>query len=185
MLIRRIARPLLATWFVTEGIDAVRHPAAHAQHTEAAWSRWAARVDALPDPPGDGAVRTVVQVHGAARAGAGLLLALGRLPRLSALTLAVLTVPLAIADAPVRTSGADVPHPAAGERFDRRGRFTRDLSMVGAAILAALDRQGRPSLGWKLSHSAPRHAELTARKISTAAGRTARSAERTVRRSVS
>lgn len=185
MLIRRIARPLLATWFVTEGIDAVRHPAAHAQHTEAAWRRWAARVDALGDPPDDGTVRTIVQVHGAAMTGAGLLLALGRLPRLSALTLAVLTVPLAIADAPARTSDADVPHPAAGERVDRRGRFTRDLSMIGAAALAALDRQGRPSLGWQLSHSAPRRAELTARRVGTAAGKKARSAERTVRRAVS
>ena len=30
MLLRRLARPLFASWFVTEGLDVVRHPAAHA-----------------------------------------------------------------------------------------------------------------------------------------------------------
>jgi hypothetical protein len=32
VLLRRLARPLFASWFVTEGLDVVRHPAAHAQN---------------------------------------------------------------------------------------------------------------------------------------------------------
>ena len=36
MLLRRIARPFFASWFVSEGLDVVRHPSAHADEARGA-----------------------------------------------------------------------------------------------------------------------------------------------------
>ncbi len=142
MLSRRIARPLLATWFLAEGVDAVRRPAAHVERMRDAWRRLAARGD-IPQPPSDEQLRTIVKVHGGATAASGLLLALGNAPRLAACSLAVLTLPLAVLDAP-RKAGS-VP-------ADRRA-LARDLSLIGGAAIAALDREGRPGVGWRLQHA--------------------------------
>ena len=54
MLLRRLARPLFASWFVTEGLDVVRHPAAHAADARGALTTLRAR---LPEPVRDGAGR--------------------------------------------------------------------------------------------------------------------------------
>lgn len=148
MLTRLIARPLLATWFVTEGVDAVRRPTEHTERLREAWRRLAERVDGLPDLPPAETLRTLVKAHGAATALAGLMLGLGKAPRLSALALAVLTAPVAVMDAPGahhRTTGAERP-------------FVRDLGMVGGALLAATDRQGRPSVAWRVQHARDRAA---------------------------
>ncbi len=143
MLTRLIARPLLAAWFVTEGVDAVRRPAEHAERMREAWHRLDARVEGLPEVPPPDVLRTVVRAHGAATAAAGLMLALGKTPRLSALALAVLTVPVAASDTPSRahlTSATARP-------------LVRDLGMIGGALLAAADLGGRPSVAWRVQHS--------------------------------
>jgi uncharacterized membrane protein YphA (DoxX/SURF4 family) len=140
MLSRRIARPLLASWFVAEGLDAVRRPAPHADRMRETWHRVAARVD-LPDPPPQATLTLAVKAHGGAMAVAALMLALGKAPRTSALALAALTVPLAVADAPTRRApGGSRP-------------LLRDLSLIGGALLAGLDREGSPSLTWRVQHA--------------------------------
>ncbi|NLE72380.1 MAG: DoxX family membrane protein [Actinomycetales bacterium] len=145
MLSRRIARPLLAAWFVAEGVDAARHPDAHVERLRGAWRRLAKSLD-LPQPPPTGTLRTIAQAHGGATAAAGILLALGKAPRTAATALVLLTLPVAAMDAPTR-GGSD-------DEDDRGPRpFLRDLSLVGGAAIAALDREGHPSLGWRLSHA--------------------------------
>jgi len=172
MLSRRIARPMLATWFVVEGIDACRRPAPHVGRMRAAWRGLASRAD-LPQPPPDDTLRTVIRLHGAATAVAGLLLALGKAPRLAACSLAVLTIPLAVLDAPNRGAAAATPAPA-GERPARA--LIRDLSLIGGAAIAALDREGHPSLGWRVQHArVDRDAELQARRAVASARKEARS----------
>ncbi|KGM13519.1 DoxX family membrane protein [Cellulomonas bogoriensis] len=159
MLVRRIARPLLATVFVAEGVDALRHPQLHVDRAEAAWNRLQERAP-LPAPPDRETLRTVVRLHGAAMTGAAALLALGRAPRLSGLALAALTLPVAVMNQPfVARRGAD-----AADRRARRERFVRTLSMLGGALLAAVDTQGRPGLAWRVSHARPDHAARDARK---------------------
>ncbi|EYR62541.1 DoxX family protein, partial [Actinotalea ferrariae CF5-4] len=98
MLVRRIARPLLATAFVADGVDAVRRPEAHVDRAEEAYGRLAERVD-LPTVDRR-RMTTAVRVHGAAVTAAGVALAVGRAPRSAALALAVLTAPVALAHAP-------------------------------------------------------------------------------------
>lgn len=145
MLIRWIARPLLASWFVAEGIDTVRRPVPHVVRTEAAWLRLVPSTSPPPDPD---QLRTLVRAHGAALAIAGILLGMGKAPRTAGLALALLTVPLALADAPRRHRGETQPTESRAEK----SRFLRDLSLIGAALVAALDRAGRPSVGWRMHH---------------------------------
>lgn len=148
MLLRRTARPLLATWFVTEGLDAVRSPAAHVAAARPcadallAHSERAAR-------PSDAQLRTIVQVHGALTAAAGLALALGKAPRTAALVLAGLTAPLAVASLPLPRGAKASPE----VRRERRDRLVRALAFTGAALLAAVDREGRPGVSWRLAQA--------------------------------
>lgn len=155
MLVRRIARPLLATTFVADGLDAVRRPHAHVDRAEAAYRRLGERVD-LP-PVDRRRMTTAVRVHGAAVTAAGVALAVGRAPRTAALALALLTVPVAAAHAPWPTGGEpDAPlrtrlRTAVGT--EGADRFLRDLSLLGATIIAAVDLEGRPGLMWRAGHA--------------------------------
>ena len=86
MLLRRIARPLLAAPFVYDGVQAALHPD---DHVEAASEGAALVTDALgAEPLSERRVALLVRAHGAATAAAGLLLAVGRTPRTAALALA-------------------------------------------------------------------------------------------------
>ena len=157
MLTRRAARPLLATWFVAEGVDAVRRPADHMERMRDAWRRLAARIDDMPEVPSNETLRSVVRAHGAATAVAGLMLALNKAPRFAALALAALTLPVAAMDAPVKGRLAPArPQPAASGGRDHA--FARDLSLIGGAVLAGLDREGNPSVGWRIKHARERAA---------------------------
>src|SRR5690554_6322222 len=94
MMVRRIARPLFAAVFVAEGVDVLRSPEPHVTRADLAYRRLRTRFD-LPEMDRS-QMRTLVRAHGAATAVAGLMLALGRSPRLAALALAALSVPVVI-----------------------------------------------------------------------------------------
>ena len=212
MLVRRIARPLLATWFVGEGVDAVRRPAPHVARTEAAWQELGRRID-LPATPSTAQLTTLVRVHGGFMTLAGLMLATGRAPRAAALVLAGLTVPLAVVNQPFGGTGRVVATASDRERaggrrsFGRpigatggvataqvaeggadraalRERFLRSLSMLGGALIAGVDHEGRPGPAWRVEHArADRAAAREARSAVAAATRQARAATRELRRS--
>jgi len=162
VLLRRIARPLFASWFVVEGLDALRHPAVHVEMARDGWRSLHSRTPAalhtaLPVPvrtalerePDARQLGMVVRAHGVALTGAALLLATGRSPRLAAFTLAALTAPLVVASLPDRR--ADGGDPVL--RRQRRDRLVRSLTFTGGALLAAADLEGRPSLGWRVRHA--------------------------------
>ncbi|HEY0188277.1 MAG TPA: DoxX family protein [Cellulomonas sp.] len=171
MLLRRIARPLFASWFLSEGLDAVRHPGPHVEAARGALDRFGAVLPAgardglerLRDPA-DRQLTRAVRAHGAATALAALLLATGRAPRSAALVLAGLTLPLAVADAPERPHlhvgpigrGGGTAEDAAAERARRRARtqrLVRSLAFTGGALLVAADTEGRPGLAWRVEHA--------------------------------
>lgn len=180
MLLRRIARPLFASWFLSEGTDALRRPAGHAAAARATLERVTGVVPrgalgGALEPyrhPSDAQIATVVRVHGAATTVAALLLATGRRPRTAALALAALTVPLAVADAPLGRRGRGGAHagPAtAEERRERSARFVRALGFTGGALLAAADTAGRPGLSWRVQHArATRAAQAAAASTGSA-----------------
>jgi putative oxidoreductase len=94
-MLKPIARPLLAAMFVYGGLDSFRHPESKAPTAESVAPKVASQVGLPQDTV------LLVRLNGAAQVAAGATLALGVLPRLSALVLA----------------GSLVPTTAAGHRF--------------------------------------------------------------------
>lgn len=142
MLLRPIARSLLAASFVQEGLDTARRPERHVEAARVPADRLSGLVGSGV-PLTDSQLTSAVRTHGALTLAAGAALALGKAPRTAALLLAVLTVPLAIADAPFSSD----------DRPERPALFARRLTAIGAALLAGLDREGRPGFAWRVEHA--------------------------------
>src|ERR1700722_8498845 len=95
-VLRALARPMLASVFIVQGYNTLREPERVASKAEPVVRLLAERVPAVP-------VKTdqAVRLNGAIQLAAGSLLALGRLPRLSALVLAATLVPTTAAGQPL------------------------------------------------------------------------------------
>ncbi|HYO04964.1 MAG TPA: DoxX family protein [Mycobacterium sp.] len=142
MLIRRIARPMLATTFITRGVEALRSPKPAADAARPTLEG----LSKLPDPVGPNVptnAETVAKVTAGVQIGAGLLLAVGRLPRLSSAALAVSVVPGSLGGHAFWNE-TDPARKAA----ERRALFT-DVGLIGGLIIASVDTEGKPSLGWR------------------------------------
>ncbi|WP_336317934.1 DoxX family membrane protein [Streptomyces lavendofoliae] len=141
-IFRKLARPLLASAFVTGGLRTWRDPGAVAPAAEPVLRPVTARVPALPDD-----AATLVRLHSAVQIGAGVLFATGRLPRLSALALAAGLAPATLAGHAYWT----VEDPE--ERARRRAHFYRNLSLLGGLLIAAADTHGKPSLAYRVRNA--------------------------------
>jgi uncharacterized membrane protein YphA (DoxX/SURF4 family) len=152
MLIRRIARPMLAATFIARGVEALRSPKPAADAARPALEG----LSKLPGPVGANVptnAETVARVTAAVQIGAGLLLTTGRLPRLSSTALALSVVPGSLG-AHAFWSETD---PA--RKADERRAFLADVGLVGGLIIAAVDTEGRPSLGWRARRAAHKAGE--------------------------
>ena len=148
---RLAARPLLGSMFIFGGLDALRHPDGKVKSAEVVTGPVSERIPGLPSDP-----RTMVRINGAVQLAGGLLLATGRFRRLAAVALI----------------GSIIPTTYAGHRFweeddevSRRQQtiqFFKNAGLLGGLILAAVDTEGRPSLGWR----ARRRARLVGRAVS-------------------
>src|SRR5699024_747633 len=99
-LIRVLARPLRASVFIVDAVDALRHPDEHAQQLQPLEGAIDKAGEAVPAIPTD--LRTLVRVHAGVALGAGLLFALGKAPRTSATVLALASAPAAVVAHPLR-----------------------------------------------------------------------------------
>jgi uncharacterized membrane protein YphA (DoxX/SURF4 family) len=155
MLIRRVARPLLSVAFIGQGIDGLRNPKSAADAARPALDG----MRQLPDPIGANVpsdAETFARVNAAVQVGGGLLLATGRLPRLASAALAFTVIPGSI-------GGHMFWNEADPQRkSSERRAFMTDLSLLGGLIIAAVDTEGKPSLGWR--------GRRAARKVSEAVG---------------
>jgi putative oxidoreductase len=151
VLVRRLARPMLASMFLVGGIDTLRNPQQKIQAAEGL---------GLQEN-----TEQVVKGNAAAQIVAGLAFATNRLPRLSALVLA----------------GSLVPTTAAGHRFweysdraqraDQTQHFVKNVSMLGGLLLASVDTEGRESVARRtkrVSRSAARKAAKRSAKATAA-----------------
>jgi uncharacterized membrane protein YphA (DoxX/SURF4 family) len=152
MLIRRIARPMLAATFISRGVEALRSPKPAADAARPALDE----LSKLPDPVGPNVptdVETVVRVTAAVQIGAGLLLSTGRLPRLSATALVLSVVPSSLG------AHAFWAESDPARKAEERRAFLADVGLVGGLIIAAVDTEGRPSLGWRARRTARKAGE--------------------------
>ncbi|HVM18349.1 MAG TPA: DoxX family protein [Egibacteraceae bacterium] len=178
MLLRRLARPLLASVFVTSGVDTLRNPEPRADLAKDVAPKIAEKVPALADLD----TTDLVRLNGAVQVVAGSLLAINRVPRLASLALAA----------------SIVPTTAAGHRFwemeegasrkQQQIHFYKNLSILGGLLVAAADTEGRPGVGWRTEHAA-KHAGAAvergrrrARRAARTAGREAKATAKAARR---
>lgn len=163
-LSRLIARPLLASYFLANGaLDLREAPALAAQAAPVTETLAPALDNATPDSvtvPRDPVLW--VRASGAAQVVAGLALATGHFPRLSAAVL----------------GGTLVPSTAARYRFweatDKEQRreqlvhFVKNTALAGGLLIAALDTAGKPGLAWRArhaTHDARREAALVGARV--------------------
>ena len=152
MLIRRIARPLLATTFITRGVEALRSPEPAADAARPTLEG----LSKLPDPVGPNVptnAETVAKVTAGVQIGAGLLLASGRLPRISSAALAVSVVPGSLG------SHAFWNETDPSRKAVERKALFADIGLIGGLIIASVDTEGRPSLGWRSRRAARKVSE--------------------------
>jgi len=151
-LTRWIARPMLASVFINGGIDTLRNPEPRVGMAEPVTTKLAERLP-LPND-----ADKLVKINAGVQIGAGLLLSIGRLPRLAALALA----------------GSIVPTTLAGHRFweqddaaskaQHQIQFMKNMGLLGGLLLAAVDTGGAPSLTWRAKRAA-RRARKTAHVV--------------------
>ncbi|PRW62996.1 DoxX family protein [Actinopolyspora mortivallis] len=155
MLVRRLARPLLASIFVYGGIGVFRDPQGHAQAAAPLVERATEPVrDTLPQRmPTD--AETLVKIDGGVKIGAGLLLALGRFPRFSALLLSASLVPTTL------VGHAFWEHSDPEQRAAQQTHFIKNLGILGGLLTTVVDTKGKPSVGYRARHGAHRVAEQT------------------------
>ncbi|MCV7070029.1 DoxX family protein [Mycobacterium rufum] len=165
MLIRRVARPMLSAVFISRGIEALRSPKPAADATRNTLEG----LSKLPDPVGTNVpsnAETVARVNAAVQIGGGLLLATGKLPRVASAALALTVVPGSL-------GGHNFWNENDPQRkADERRAFVTDISLIGGLIIAAVDTEGKPSLGWRGRRAARKVSEAVtaALPVGAAAG---------------
>jgi putative oxidoreductase len=139
---RLFARPMLASMFIVGGIDSVRNAGQKAGAAEPVTEKLVPLLQrVVPQLPSDPA--SLVRINGVAQIAAGLGLASGKAPRLSALVLAATLVPTTAAGH--RFWEKSDP----GERAQQRVHFFKNVSMLGGLIIASGDTEGQPGLVWR------------------------------------
>ena len=140
-LVRLLARPMLASAYIANGISRVKNPQASASSIAPILGLVKNRVDVPLSP------ELAARVTGGAQVAAGALLAIGRFPRISSSIL-------------VGTYLIDV----VGEQLSRKDSdetgtakspsILTKTSLLGGALLASVDTAGRPGLVWRAQHAA-------------------------------
>ena len=143
MLVRRLARPMLAAVFIGGGVNALRDPGPQADAAEPV-APPAARAFPLPLPEDP---HQLVRIDAGVKIVAGLALATGRLPRLASLVLAGSLVPTTLAAHRFWEA-----NPA--DRENQLQHFLKNVGLLGGLLVAAVDTGGAPSLGWRARRAA-------------------------------
>ncbi|MFV0633421.1 hypothetical protein [Demequina sp.] len=125
-MLRHLARPLLATWFVYGGVQSVLEPERRAE-------RSAPVVEPLLKEAGLDDVKTtdLVKVHGVATVAAATVLALSRTPRTAGLALAGLTLATVAAGRPFWLETDEQ------RKEEQMELFLKNVSLLGGTLLAA------------------------------------------------
>ena len=172
MLVRRIARPLLAAPFVYGGISTLRKPQDRVPGARPVVEKIAETADKqLPvEVPRD--VEQWVKVDAAVKVAAGSLFALNKFPRLTALVLSASIVPTTLA------GHRFWEHDDPTEQFGQISNFLKNTGLLGGLLLAAVDTEGKPSVGYRARRSAKAAAVATEKSFEKASRRAAKAQKR-------
>ena len=123
---------MIASVYIIQGYQTMRSPERVVKQAEPVVRSLAEYIDFVPDD-----TEQAVRVNAAVQLAGGLLLAIGRLPRLASLALAASLVPTTAAGHSFWT--CDDPQ----ERAQQRIHFLKNLSMLGGLLMVAADSGGR------------------------------------------
>jgi uncharacterized membrane protein YphA (DoxX/SURF4 family) len=162
MLVRRIARPLLASSFIYGGIDTLRNPQSRVPGATPVVEAVTEQADKqLPvKVPRD--VEQWVKIDAGVKVVAGTLFSLGKLPRLSALAMAGSIVPTTLA------GHRFWEHEDPKEKFGQLSHFLKNLGLLGGLLIAAVDTGGKPSLGFRAKRAAKQAGGATEKQLAKA-----------------
>ena len=176
MLVRRIARPLLAAPFIYGGISTLRKPQDRVPGAAPVVEKIAETADKqLPvEVPKD--VEQWVKVDAAVKVAAGSLFALNKAPRLTALVLAASIVPTTLA------GHRFWEHDDPTEKFGQISNFLKNAGLLGGLLLAAVDTEGKPSVGYRARRAAANAANSTEKSFEKAQKRAAKAQKKAGKR---
>lgn len=140
--LRDVARPMLASIFVIQGMHNFQNPDGVSAVAEPVVAPLRERVPGIPEN-----TEQAVQINGAVQTVAGAMLGAGVMPRLAALAIAGSLVPTTLAAH--RFWEASDPQ----ERATQRIQFLKNLTIMGGLLLAAADTGGSPSVAWRRRHT--------------------------------
>jgi len=189
-LLRFVARSMLASYFVINGVKAFRHPEDLVAEAQPIADAVLPSVNSLLPEAARGYLPEdtagFVKCTGIAQVVGGLSLATGIGRRLGAGVLAATMVPHVLASNPLKAKGED--------RSVAQAQLSKNVALLGGVLLASQDTQGRPSLAWKVRtqkqlaarEAARRKAELErdARSTATEVARVAKKQARKARGAV-
>jgi putative oxidoreductase len=147
MILRRIARPMLAAVFVSGGLDTLRNPESRVDTAAPVIQKAVDQVKEKVPPQVPTDPELLVKVNAAAQVAAGIALGLGRFPRLAASVLAVSLAPTTMAGHRFweKEDSAD--------RAAQRTHFLKNVGLLGGLLIASADTHGKPSLSWRSRHA--------------------------------
>ena len=148
-MIRKLARPMLASVFVWDGVDTLRNTSEHVTDTESVLKRLRKVLPReyagyLPNDP-----ELVTRALGGAKTAAGTSLALGKAPRTSAAVLALTHVPNLVGNSFWSADSKE-------EKETQRTNFVTNTALLGALAIVTQDTEGKPSLRWRTAKASER-----------------------------
>lgn len=148
-MIRKLARPMLASVFVWDGVDTLRNTSEHVADTESVLKRLRKVLPReyagyLPNDP-----ELVTRALGGAKTAAGTSLALGKAPRTSAAVLALTHVPNLVGNSFWAADSKE-------EKETQRTNFVTNTALLGALAIVTQDTEGKPSLRWRTAKASER-----------------------------
>ncbi|MAQ14510.1 MAG: hypothetical protein CMN30_06900 [Sandaracinus sp.] len=144
---RRIARPLLAAGFVYGAQNVLRNAEAFAPKAAPASEKLVPLIRKAGIPLSDD-TETLVKLNAGVQILGSLSLVTGRAPRTGALLLAGSMVPTTILGHPFWSESDPVV------KKTMQMHFFKNLSMLGGAMIAAGDTDGKPGVAWRAKRAA-------------------------------
>jgi uncharacterized membrane protein YphA (DoxX/SURF4 family) len=175
-LVRRIARPALAAPFVFEGVRTALKPERELEVAPGAFAQADKALQSSPAPSFVDA-RTIIRLTGVVAAGAGIVYAVGKQPRTAAAVL--------LATTSVGLAGRKKVWQLKGEaRTQEIQSILTDIGLIGGVLLAVVDRDGKPSLGYRWNEyleDARKNAAEAQKELEKRADKAAKSAKKSAK----
>ncbi|WP_257159967.1 DoxX family protein [Corynebacterium cystitidis] len=147
-MIRKIARPMLASVYIADGVDSVVNSSEHVESSERFLKQVRSVVPAEYQRYVPKDAELVAQALGGTKVGAGALYALGKAPRFAAGTLAITAIPTLLG------RHAFWEADSAEEKSARRNGALTSVALLGGLFLATADTAGKPGLAWRTKKAA-------------------------------